>query len=113
MELAFRHFLGRGVSSLEEFRKYFSIVSAQGLNGLVDSLVNSMEYARVFGEETVPYLRDLGEEAQESAGWGSNRKLFRFSAPFDGHRSTSPFTPPTASRSLTNTPMAAATIHSH
>ena len=28
-----------------------------------------MEYARVFGEETVPYLRDLGEEAQESAGW--------------------------------------------
>ncbi len=84
VELAFRHFLGRGVSSLEEFRKYFSIVSEQGLNGLVDSLVNSMEYARVFGEETVPYLRDLGEEAQESAGWGSNRKLFRFSAPFDG-----------------------------
>jgi len=84
VELAFRHFLGRGISSLEEFRKYFSIVSAQGLNGLVDSLVNSMEYAQVFGEETVPYLRDLGEEAQESAGWGSNRKLFRFSAPFDG-----------------------------
>ena len=84
VELAFRHFLGRGVSSIEEFRRYFSIVSAQGLNGLVDALVNSMEYARVFGEETVPYLRDLGEEAQESAGWGSNRKLFRFSAPFDG-----------------------------
>ena len=84
VELAFRHFLGRGVSSIEEFRRYFSIVSDQGLNGLVDSMVNSMEYARVFGEETVPYLRDLGEEAQESAGWGSNRKLFRFSAPFDG-----------------------------
>jgi phycobilisome core-membrane linker protein len=32
----------------------------------------------------VPYLRDLGEEAQESAGWGSNRKLFNFSAPFEG-----------------------------
>ena len=84
VELAFRHFLGRGVSSIEEFRRYFAIVSAQGLNGLVDSMVNSMEYARVFGEETVPFLRDLGEEAQESAGWGSNRKLFRFSAPFDG-----------------------------
>jgi len=50
----------------------------------VDSLINTQEYARVFGEETVPYLRDLGEEAQESAGWGSNRKLFRFSAPFEG-----------------------------
>ncbi|MEB3200783.1 MAG: phycobilisome rod-core linker polypeptide [Synechococcaceae cyanobacterium] len=84
VELAFRHFLGRGVSSIEEFRSYFAIVSARGLSGLVDALVDSMEYARVFGEETVPYLRDLGEEAQESAGWGSNRKLFRFSAPFEG-----------------------------
>ena len=84
VELAFRHFLGRGISSREEFTYYFDIVSSQGLNGLVDCLVNSMEYARVFGEETVPYLRDLGEEAQESAGWGSNRKLFRFSAPFEG-----------------------------
>ena len=84
VELAFRHFLGRGISSREEFTTYFDIVSAQGLKGLVDALVNSMEYARVFGEETVPYLRDLGEEAQESAGWGSNRKLFRFSAPFEG-----------------------------
>ena len=84
VELAFRHFLGRGISSREEFTRYFDIISAQGLPGLVDCLVNSMEYARVFGEETVPYLRDLGEEAQESAGWGSNRKLFRFSAPFEG-----------------------------
>ena len=84
VELAFRHFLGRGISSREEFTYYFDIVSSQGLHGLVDCLVNSMEYARVFGEETVPYLRDLGEEAQESAGWGSNRKLFRFSAPFEG-----------------------------
>jgi len=84
VELAFRHFLGRGISSREEFTRYFDIVSVQGLNGLVDSLINTQEYARVFGEETVPYLRDLGEEAQESAGWGSNRKLFRFSAPFEG-----------------------------
>ena len=84
VELAYRHFLGRGISSLEEFRKAFSIVSEQGLNGLVDVLVNGSEYAQTFGEETVPYLRDLGEEAQESAGWGSNRRLFRFSAPFEG-----------------------------
>ena len=84
VELAYRHFLGRGISSLEEFRKSFAILSDQGLNGLVDVLVNSAEYAQTFGEETVPYLRDLGTEAQESAGWGSNRKLFNFSAPFDG-----------------------------
>jgi len=84
VELAFRHFLGRGISTREEFTRYFNIVSAQGLKGLVDALINTSEYAQVFGEETVPYLRDLGEEAQESAGWGSNRKLFRFSAPFEG-----------------------------
>ena len=64
-------------------------------NGLVDPLVNSMEYAGL-REETVPYLRDLGEEAQESAG-NSNRKLFRFSAPRMGRLSTSPYTPPTDS----------------
>ena len=84
VELAFRHFLGRGPSSREEFTRYFDIVSAQGLKGLVDSLINTSEYAQVFGEETVPYLRDIGEEAQESAGWGSHRKLFRYSAPFEG-----------------------------
>ncbi len=84
VELAYRHFLGRGISSLEEFRQAFSILSDQGLNGLVDVLCNSGEYARCFGEETVPYIRGLGEEAQESAGWGSNRKLFNFSAPFEG-----------------------------
>jgi phycobilisome core-membrane linker protein len=84
VELAFRHFLGRGISSREEFTRYFDIVSAQGLKGLVDSLINTQEYAQTFGEETVPYLRDIGEEAQESAGWGSHRKLFRFSAPFEG-----------------------------
>ena len=84
VELAYRHFLGRGISSLEEFKTSFAILSDQGLNGLIDVLVNCSEYAQTFGEETVPFLRDLGEEAQESAGWGSNRKLFRFSAPFEG-----------------------------
>jgi len=31
LELAFRHFLGRGPSSREEVQKYFSIVSSGGL----------------------------------------------------------------------------------
>ena len=63
VELAYRHFLGRGISSLEEFKTSFAILSDQGLNGLIDVLVNSSEYAQTFGEETVPFLRDLGEEA--------------------------------------------------
>nr|YP_009392278.1 phycobilisome linker polypeptide [Osmundaria fimbriata]ARW60840.1 phycobilisome linker polypeptide [Osmundaria fimbriata] len=82
VELSFKHFLGRGLSSLEEFQKYFSILSTRGFNGLVDSLINCEEYADYFGEETVPYLRDLGEEAQESRNWGPQRRLFNYSTVF-------------------------------
>nr|YP_009397451.1 phycobilisome linker polypeptide [Dasyclonium flaccidum]ARW66637.1 phycobilisome linker polypeptide [Dasyclonium flaccidum] len=82
VELACKHFLGRGLSSLEEFKKYFSILSSRGLEGLVDSFLNSQEYGDYFGEETVPYLRSLGEEAQESRNWGPQIKLFNYSSVF-------------------------------
>nr|YP_010903085.1 phycobilisome linker polypeptide [Hypnea pseudomusciformis]WCH55139.1 phycobilisome linker polypeptide [Hypnea pseudomusciformis]WCH56732.1 phycobilisome linker polypeptide [Hypnea pseudomusciformis] len=82
VELAFRHFLGRGLGSLEEFQQYFSILSIRGLDGLIDSLVNSSEYTDYFGEETVPYLRNLGEEAQESRNWGAQIELFNYSTAF-------------------------------
>ncbi|NET11202.1 MAG: photosystem I reaction center subunit X, partial [Symploca sp. SIO2B6] len=82
LELAFRHILGRGPSSREEVQKYFSIVSAGGFAKLIDALVDSNEYADYFGEETVPYLRGLGQEAQECRNWGPQQDLLRYSAPF-------------------------------
>jgi len=82
LELAFRHFLGRGPSSREEVQKYFSIVSSGGLGALVDALVDSQEYSDYFGEETVPYIRGLGVEAQECRNWGMQQDLFNYSAPF-------------------------------
>jgi phycobilisome core-membrane linker protein len=82
LELAFRHFLGRGPSSREEVQKYFSIVSDGGLPALVDALVDSKEYSDYFGEETVPYLRGLGQEAQECRNWGPQQDLLNYSAPF-------------------------------
>lgn len=82
LELAFRHFLGRGPSSREEVQKYFAIVSKGGLPALVDALVDSQEYSDYFGEETVPYLRGLGQEAQECRNWGAQQNLFNYSAPF-------------------------------
>jgi len=82
LELAFRHILGRGPSSREEVQKYFSILSNGGLNALVDALVDSQEYSDYFGEETVPYLRGLGVEAQECRNWGMQQDLFSYSAPF-------------------------------
>ncbi|MDY6783527.1 MAG: phycobilisome rod-core linker polypeptide [Cyanobacteriota bacterium] len=82
LELAFRHVLGRGPSSREEVQKYFSIVSDGGLPALIDALVDSQEYSDYFGEETVPYLRGLGQEAQECRNWGMQQDLFNYSAPF-------------------------------
>ncbi len=82
VELAARHFLGRGLSSPEEFSKYFSVVSKGGLSALVDAMVDSEEYSDYFGEETVPYLRGLGQEAQECRNWGPQIDLFNYSAPF-------------------------------
>ncbi|CCP38162.1 phycobilisome core-membrane linker polypeptide (Lcm) (plastid) [Chondrus crispus] len=82
LELAFKHFLGRGPSSLEEFQRYFSVISSRGLAGLVDSLINSTEYSDYFAEETVPYARSLGEEPQESRNWGAQIDLFNYSTVF-------------------------------
>nr|QCI07855.1 gbilisome linker polypeptide [Pleonosporium borreri] len=82
IELSFKHILGRGLSSIEEFQRYFSVLSIRGLDGLIDSLLNSEEYSDYFGEETVPYLRNLGEEAQESRNWGVQLSLFNYSAVF-------------------------------
>jgi phycobilisome core-membrane linker protein len=82
LELAFRHILGRGPSSREEVQDYFSTVSNGGLSALVDALVDSQEYSDYFGEETVPYIRGLGQEAQECRNWGMQQDLFNYSAPF-------------------------------
>ena len=82
VELAARHFLGRGLSSPQEFTKYFDIISKGGLAALVDTMVDSQEYSDYFGEETVPYLRGLGQEAQECRNWGPQIDLFNYSAPF-------------------------------
>ncbi|MEH1832971.1 MAG: phycobilisome rod-core linker polypeptide [Nostoc sp.] len=81
IELAMRHFLGRGLSSLTEFQEYFAIITKGGLHKLIDALVDSQEYADYFTEETVPYLRGLGQEAQECRNWGPQLELFKYSAP--------------------------------
>ncbi|EDX85593.1 Phycobilisome protein [Synechococcus sp. PCC 7335] len=81
IELACRHFLGRGLSCMEEFQRYFELVADQGFSALVDALVSSQEYADYFGAETVPYIRGLGIEAQACRNWGPQLDLFKYSAP--------------------------------
>ena len=81
IELACRHFLGRGLSCMEEFQSYFDVISERGFSALVDSFVDTEEYTDYFGEETVPYLRGMGMEAQECRIWGPQLELFKYSAP--------------------------------
>ncbi|MEN8445212.1 MAG: phycobilisome rod-core linker polypeptide [Cyanobacteria bacterium J06555_13] len=81
IELACRHFLGRGLSCMEEFKGYFELISDKGFPALVDTFLDSQEYAEYFGEETVPFLRGLGVEAQECRNWGPQLDLFKYSAP--------------------------------
>lgn len=81
IELACRHFLGRGLSCMEEFQKYFELIAEKGFPAVVDAFVDSQEYSDYFGEETVPFLRGLGLEAQECRNWGPQLDLFKYSAP--------------------------------
>ncbi|MBE9062714.1 phycobilisome rod-core linker polypeptide [cf. Phormidesmis sp. LEGE 11477] len=81
IELACRHFLGRGLSCMEEFQRYFELVADKGFPTFVDALVSSQEYADYFGVETVPYIRSLGVEAQACRNWGPQLDLFKCSAP--------------------------------
>ena len=81
IELACRHFLGRGLSCMGEFQQYFELVAEKGFPALIDTLVGSQEYSDYFGVETVPYMRGLGREAQECRNWGPQLDLFKYSAP--------------------------------
>jgi phycobilisome core-membrane linker protein len=56
VEFLFRHLLGRGPST-SETEQYGALLSNGGLKTAVESLVNSSEYARYFGEHVVPYRR--------------------------------------------------------
>jgi phycobilisome core-membrane linker protein len=57
IELGTKHFLGRAPLNQAEIRKYNEILASQGLKAFIGAMVNSMEYAQVFGEDTVPYRR--------------------------------------------------------
>jgi phycobilisome core-membrane linker protein len=57
IELGTKHFLGRAPENQKEIQKYNKLLASAGIRGFVSALVNSMEYGKVFGEDTVPYRR--------------------------------------------------------
>jgi hypothetical protein len=57
IELGTKHFLGRAPINQKEIQKYRQILANQGISGFIKSMVNSLEYEQLFGEDTVPYRR--------------------------------------------------------
>jgi hypothetical protein len=65
-ELNFRHLLGRAPLDLEEMRMHSTILDTQGFEADIDSYIDSAEYQKAFGEDTVPTIRGYKTEACES-----------------------------------------------
>ncbi|MEG3978835.1 phycobilisome rod-core linker polypeptide, partial [Microcoleus sp. herbarium8] len=57
IELGTKHFLGRAPRNQAEIRTYNQILASQGIKGFINAMLNSVEYAEAFGEDTVPYRR--------------------------------------------------------
>jgi phycobilisome core-membrane linker protein len=57
IELGTKHFLGRAPINQKEIQKYNQILANEGIRAFITSMVNSLEYQQLFGEDTVPYRR--------------------------------------------------------
>jgi phycobilisome core-membrane linker protein len=57
IEFLFRHILGRAPATQGEIRQYNKILADSGLRTAVETIVNTGEYSRYFGEDVVPYNR--------------------------------------------------------
>ena len=59
IELNFKHLLGRPPLDQQEIANASAIQSVQGFDALVDAIIDSAEYAEVFGNHGVPYVRSF------------------------------------------------------
>jgi phycobilisome rod-core linker protein len=57
VDVAFTRLLGRATYSQDEKIAYSIILATQGLDGFIDTIVDSEEYLTNFGEDIVPYQR--------------------------------------------------------
>ncbi|MBL1175259.1 phycobilisome rod-core linker polypeptide [Pantanalinema sp. GBBB05] len=59
IELNFKHLLGRAPYDQAEITEHMNVYQDQGYEADIDSYIDSAEYQRYFGENVVPYYRDL------------------------------------------------------
>lgn len=79
IELNFKHLLGRAPYDQAEIVEHLDIYESQGFDADIDSYINSMEYQMHFGENIVPYYRDLVTTGvnQRSVGFARLFQLYR------------------------------------
>ncbi|UFP94890.1 phycobilisome rod-core linker polypeptide [Gloeobacter morelensis] len=87
IELNFKHFLGRAPYSQAEIGEHFNRYHKSGYDAEIDSYIDSDEYRRVFGENTVPYFRGFKYQVGQAArGFDQMQQLFAGEAGSDTDR---------------------------
>lgn len=83
VELNFMHFLGRAPDSQEEVSEHIRRYAASGVDADLDSYIDSEEYASVFGDYNLPFLRFRGaytpcdsfnKQCALKGGWANSDK---------------------------------------
>lgn len=79
IELNFKHLLGRAPYTQSEITEHMNLYQSKGFDADIDSYIDSAEYQVNFGENVVPYYRDLVTTGmgQRSVGFPRFLQLYR------------------------------------
>lgn len=79
IELNYKHLLGRAPYAEAEITYHLNLYQSRGYEADIDSYIDSEEYQTYFGENTVPYYRDLVTTGmgQRSVGFTRLFQLYR------------------------------------
>jgi phycocyanin-associated rod linker protein len=79
IELNFKHLLGRAPYDESEIAYHNDLYSSQGYESEVNSYIDSTEYRESFGDNVVPYYRDLqtSRPGQRTVGFSRIFQLYR------------------------------------
>jgi len=79
IELNFKHFLGRAPYDQSEITVHLNLYQSKGFDADIDDYIDSLEYQTNFGENIVPYYRDLVTTGvgQRSVGFPRLLQLYR------------------------------------
>lgn len=72
LDWCFKHFMGRAPQHQVEIRQYNDILMRQGAQALVNALIDSEEYRKVFGNFTVPHPHEQSYYDSPRAFWETN-----------------------------------------